>query len=264
MGQGSKEKPSDLDLLVEKIEDKIKRPKAKHVWDKGESPVVKWRKALSPEDKKKFYEGIQKKSAEARAKKKQERAEATEKAKEMLPEIIAQQMLLEDNPEYKPSSDMIGKLRTLMDKGYTVEQMRQGAFRQLSDKSWQKLLKFLFKDHIAQVEDVGLELITKKKQMVSMLKKRVRIIKKELRAYKAEKKFVPPALLKVLGETEDKLMEIELDMANTLHKIGAVGEKSKAASINIYTSTPRPRKPEDEAIDVTPKVQTLDGLIKKT
>lgn len=241
--------------------------KRKGPWTAENSPVVKWRNSLTPEQREAHYKRLAQAGTAKRMEKVALLEEAKRKSYDLLPELIAQQYLLADKDDYKPTNEMLGQIRDLMNKGLSVEKMRQGAFRALSDKSWQKLTKFLFKDHVSQSEDLGLELLNKKHAAIETLKKRVRMIRKEIKQYKkttdkvtGKSLFVPPALLKVLGETEDKLMSLEFETANTLHNIGAVGEKAKAASITIITNTPRPRS--EEAIDITPKTESLAELVK--
>lgn len=219
----------------------------------------------SPEEKKAKLDAIIAKANETRRLKKQAMAEAKIKAQELLPELIAQDILRTETDNYTPRQETIDKLKSLQDSGLSFDQIRKKYFAQVSDSGWHKLTKFVFKSQIEQPEDLGLDLISAKKKHLGMLDRRVKMIKKELKQLKkAKKEGKSPLtsaneLMKMLAIAEDKFMEMEMDFAKTLHSIGAVGSKVKSASIHIHSSIPRPAA--ENAIDVTPKV-SLNDLLK--
>ena len=219
----------------------------------------------TPEERRAKIDAITAKANETRRLKKQAMAEAKIKAQELLPELIAQDILRTETDNYTPRQETIDKLKSLQDSGLSFDQIRKKYFAQISDSGWHKLTKFVFKSQIEQPEDLGLDLIGAKKKHLGMLDRRVKMLKKELKQYKKAKKEGKPILgganelMKMLAIAEDKFMEMEMDFAKTLHSIGAVGSKVKSASIHIHSSIPRPAA--ENAIDVTEKV-SLNDLLK--
>lgn len=220
----------------------------------------------SPEDKKKKIDAIVAKAKETKRKKREAIAAARIKAQELLPELMAQDILKAETDNYTPSQGTIDKLKSLQDSGLNFEQIRKKYFSQVSDSGWHKLTKFVFKSQIEQPEDLGLDLISAKKKHLGMLDRRVKMLKKELKQLRKAKKegksllTSTNELMKMLAVAEDKFMEMEMDFAKTLHSIGAVGSKVKSASIHIHSSIPRPAS--DNSIDITPKVNLNDLLNK--
>lgn len=84
-----------------------------------------------------------------------------------------------------------------------------------------------------------------------MLKRRAGMVKKEMKRYRDKEKYIPPALFRELSHVEDRLHDVEIELAQVLTKIGVVGDKNKQGSINLHIHTPRPKV--EVAIDVTPE-----------
>ncbi len=209
-----------------------------------------WYKSLSPEEQRAHIDQLQAKRRAKLEEKKKLRMSAEEKAKELLPELIAKDYIR--SADWRPSDNMLQKLRELVGKGYSIDDMRNGPFRDLDEKTWSSVIKHLFKDQVGQIEALGISLLQSRKEALARCKKRARMIKKEMRVFKTQGKPVPPKYFTELGAVEDKQHAIEVELMKTLHHVEAVGEKSKAASITMNFSTPRP-KPSEAAIDVTPK-----------
>ena len=229
--------------------------------------IGKFINSIPASEKEAHYARVTAKAKETKARKKQIIIEAKKAAQKLLPELIAQDLLRAEGENYTPRKETIDKLKALQDAGLTFDEMRKRHFSAISDTGWHKLTKFAFKSLIEQPEDLGLDLVSAKKKHLKMLKRRCSMLRKEIKEWKKEQKKsdskkigVPHALLSSLATAEDKFMELEMDFAKTLHSIGAVGSKVKSASINIFTSIPRPK--DEESIDVTPKKITLDDLIK--
>lgn len=257
-------------------DDQVEQPqkltsKGPHVTGAGRPSIKNFLDSMSPEQKKAFYESNRAK-AKARAEAKRQEREAVERqAKEMLPALMAEQMSQEiamhdADTNYVPSREILTKLRTFKDSGLTTDEMRSRFFKDLTDRSWQRLMKFLFKDHVGQVEDLGLDILNAKKKALSTLEARRRTLRKEIKHAKKNGKAPPPAFFKLLADAEDRIMTLEMDVSKTLHSLGAVGEKSGAASLHLHFGTPRP-KPEQEEKSVEGTVvpptnaASLDALL---
>lgn len=215
--------------------------------------IGNWYKSLTPEEQKAHIAKIQAARKERLAQKKALKMSAEERAKEMLPELIAKDMMR--SADWKPSDEMLQKLRNLVSKGYSIDDMRNGPFRNLDDRSWASIVKHLFKDQVGQIEALGISLLQSRKEAIVRCKKRAREIRKQMKIFKKAKNPVPPKYFTELGAVEDKLHAIEVELMKTLHHVEAVGEKSKAASITMNFNTPRPKPTTEGAIDITPKAE---------
>ncbi len=222
-------------------------------------------KKMTPEEKKVWYAEQAEKRKATYAEKRETIRKAREKAKDLLPEILANDMLMSENDNYHPRQETLDKLRSLIDSGLTMEQMRTQYFKGMTDKGWEKMTKFLFKSHHVNAETLGLDIMTVKVQLMKTLKARVRNYKAEIREYKkankGQKKFVPLTLLNMLAAAEDELFRVEMDYAKAVTHLGVVGDKSKSPSIIIHTTVPRPVAPSNEPKDVTPPKQKLSDIL---
>ena len=210
-----------------------------------------WYKNLTPAEQKAHIDKLQAKRRSSLEEKRKLKMSAEEKARELLPELIAKDMIRA--ADWKPSDEMLQKLRGLVEKGYSIDDMRNGPFRNLDDKSWQSIVKHMFKDQVGQIEALGVSLLQSRKEALARCKKRARAIRKEMKFFKKTNKPIPPKYFTELASAEDKLHAIEVELMKTLHHVEAVGEKSKAASITVNLNTSRPRPSSEGAIDITPK-----------
>lgn len=218
--------------------------------DVKQKNIGDWLKSLTEEQRQAHYAKMQEKRREYVANKRKLKMSAEEKAREMLPELLARDMIAEKTGEFRPSEETLMKLRDLISKGYTVEQMRSGPFRGLEQKVWDSIIKHLFKNHVGQIEDLGITLIQSRKLAMSRLQKRARMIRKEMKEWKKSGKRVPPKLFSELGACEDKIHSIEVELTKTLYQVEAVGEKAKAPSITLNFGTPRPSPVEEKVVVV--------------
>lgn len=220
--------------------------------------IDEWYDSLTPEQQKAHIEKIQRRRIEVKAEKEKERTNAIKQAQALLPELIAREVMAGDSTkEYRPSNETLHKLRVLISKGCGIQEMRQGPFRSLSDKHWQALTKFLFKDHYSQGEDLGLMMIKSRQVAVKDTKSRIGMLKRQIKWHKTEypKLPCPIGLIEMLGREQKYLHEIEVEMAKTMHNINIVGEKAQSAGLTIIMNTPRPPKQQEMSIDITPKAE---------
>jgi hypothetical protein len=213
---------------------------------------------LSAEEKKAFYE----RNKELRLQKKENKSvvleEARHKAEKMLPELIALDMLRTQMPDYVPRQETIAAVRHIMSNGgYTMERLRTEHFPNLSDEQWSNFTKYLFKSHVAHAEQLGLDILTVKKKTISILQARLEKLEVELKKAKKDNPKIVGTVLKLITETESRMLEIETDVAKTLYSVGVVGEKQASQVLHVHTSIPRP-SPKDVTIGANGEVQNTN------
>ncbi len=209
------------------------------------------------ERRRKISETIKRQNQEKREK----QAELMAKAQALLPALVAEEILMADNKDYIPSQKTINKLKELLaEPGKTIEQIRGSLFRDMTDVGWAKLMKYAFKSHVSQIEDVGMELVRARQSAIQKIKDNIDVLKADLALWKEKNKpkrksagaTTHMGLVSIIIRLEERLYQMELDFANTLHSIGAVGEQAKSPSFHIHMSIPRPPKLEPKTITVEP------------
>lgn len=234
-----------------------------------ESNIGKFRASMTPEQMAEWQKKIVEKGNATRAKKRETVLAAKEKAKSLLPELIAADLLLAEGENYTPRQSTIDKIKSILKDNpkLTMEDMRKRYFSAMSDRGWEKLTKALFKSHLSHVEDLGLEILQVKKDAIRVLEKRIRMLNKEIKNARKYQKAnnlqirAPSSVLEFLVDCEKELLKIKLDVSKAIHSVGAVGEKNKTSgAIHIHTTIPRPT--EQAAVrDITPTKVSLDELI---
>ena len=220
----------------------IKTTKLPLMSQETSSNLMKWRESLTPEQR----EALAQKTAEARsrkAKEKREKLEAAKRAAEaLLPHVLAEQMKNEiEGKDFKPSPETINRLRALVDKGLTLKQLKDDYFKDVDNVVWQKIVRFLFQDQVANAEDLALRLIESQKRLLKELGKQLKDIKKQKREQMKQKKDIS-GLSRLQLQLTEKIFQLQVNVNEAMLNLGVVGEKQKAASINIHMSVPRPEK----------------------
>lgn len=224
--------------------------------------IEKYNMTLTPDERAALRAKATVKRKEAAERKRRDRAELMKKAEALIPEIVAHDILNAEHRDFQPKQETIDKLKAMLSDGkLSIEETRKKYFAGIKDDAWKKLMKFVFKSHVSQVEDVGLELVEAKRKALRSLEGHLRVLRKEVRKYKLKDKKapLPLGLLDRIRLIDKELCDLRIDFAKTLHSIGAVGDKSKAASVHLHMSIPRPPSPEPP--EVTEKV-VLSSLIK--
>lgn len=242
----TEKKTESLDTLLQQHNtEKPKRKSQIHEYflkHKTPEEIAEWRKQAA-EKRKAIW-----------AQKKAEKEAMMEKAKALMPEMLAYDLLSEEveKENWIPKQDLIDKVKLILKKDIPLEELRARYFKNVSDKTWHHLMKFVFKSQISQSEDLGAEIMRVKRASVDRLRKQLRDIKKQMKYHKEEtgKKVVPAYLLNMKLDIENRLMDLEQDVAKTLFQIGAVGEKSKAPSFIVNMKLPRPEKKEKDIVEV--------------
>ena len=240
-----------------KLDDLIEKPKRKNLiqenFFKNKTPeeIAAWRKS-STEKRRAIWE-----------QKKIEKAEMIEKARALMPEMLAYDLLSEEvkKDNWIPNQELIDKVKVLLKKDMPLETLRSKYFEKVSDKTWHHLMKFVFKSQVAQSEDLGAEIMRVKQSTGERIKRQIREYKKQIKYYQEEKKtrIIPAYLLQLKRDAEMELIRLEREVAETLFKVGAVGEKSKAPSFIVNMKMDRPQI-EKVVKEVAPKVMSIvDG-----
>jgi hypothetical protein len=236
------EKKESLDDLIQNIKPKRRNLIHEHfLKDKSEEEIKEWRAQAA------------KKRSEAWAIKRKAKEEMVEKAKELAPHMLAYDMLSEEvkKDNWIPSQDLIDKVKYLLKADMPLETLRAKYFTQISDKTWHHLMKFVFKSQVSASEDLGAEIMRVKQRTCERIKKQIREYKKQIKVYCEEKKtkIIPAYLLNLKRDAESELMRTEREVAETLFKVGAVGEKSKAPSFIVNMKMDRPKEKEVIVVD---------------
>lgn len=258
-------------------EDKIKKkdPRSKMLKEriaKGEfGGMTDWHKELeaNPEKKKAYWDYVHRRRDEALEKKRLQKQENIKAAKKMIPRLIAERELeRSEKGDYLPSPETIAQVRELVNNGMDLNEIRKHVGK-MTQKNWDKFVKAIFRNHYNQIEELGIDLISTKKKALNEIDKSLKEVQREIREEKRiikelkehdkEKGNVPKVrsvnsrLLDMKHKLQDRKFTIETELADILNRVGAVGERASAATINLNFSTPRPPVLQEGAIDVTPK-----------
>lgn len=202
----------------------------------------------------------------ASRKRRKEAIEAAKiKAEQMLPEVLAQDLLLLDNDQYTPRPEVLSKIKDLMDSGLSMEQLRKKHFSSMSEKGWDRLTKHLFKGYVATREDLGVRLAQSQEKHLASLEKHIKMIRKEIKLAKkwSQEKYgnskAPVSLIEQLTIALKEHREYDMAWSKTVTQVAMdTGKTKTSASIHIHTSIPRPKPAEKE---IEAKATRLDDLI---
>lgn len=238
--------------------------------------ITDWHRELeaNPEKKKAYWDWVHRRRDEAMAKKREEKKMLKADAKKMLPRLIAERELEQsEKGDYLPSPETIRQVRELIDRGMDLNEIRKHVGK-MSQKNWDKFVNAIFKNHYNQIEELGIDLISAKKKAITDLEKSLKEVQREIREEKRVHKMlkardeengkdpkprtVSSSLLQMKHKLQDRKYTVEMELADILNRVGAVGERSSAATINLNFSTPRPKALQDGAIDISPTKES-DG-----
>lgn len=221
--------------------------------------------AMSPEERKAFFERILEKRKATMAARKAKESELRVKAEEMAPIILAQEIIREGNENQRPPQAVIEKLKGLLSEGMTLDEMRKKIFPNSGEKAWNNLTKWLFQDHAPNAEALGLDILSVRRRAMRNTKAYLREIRREIKITKDEakkkgKRYEILGLLDRKRQAEKDLANMELDIAKVLHTVGAVGSKAKGGGGGVTLNFSIPRPP-NVSKDVTPKKVSLADIV---
>jgi hypothetical protein len=208
-----------------------------------------------------FYRYTTQKASHTKAQKKEEKRKQLEKARELVPQILATEMALEYNDNIRPSPALLEQLRRFIESGLPLEQIRSTYFQKISDESWGTLKRYLFSTRIAQVEDLANMYEVAFVRHKTILKKRIRMIKREIKELK-KKGHQTNSIMLMLINAENQLMQMERDRLKDYVSYGVVDSKEgpKNAPLHVHFSVPRPKQDEaDKAKVIEPEVLDENG-----
>jgi hypothetical protein len=219
---------------------------------------------MTEEEKIQWRKDSLRKAQETRDKKKALEAERRKKAEELIPHLLAEDLLMIENESYTPRESTLNKVRELLtDPKLTFEELKRKYFSNMSQKGWEKLTKFLFAHQVSNIEDLGNQILQSRYRAIEAIKKDIRTVKREIKMSrelsfeKNKKKMANPKLLEMKFDLEKRLMEYQLDVDKTLHTVKFANEKkSGALSLHIHNQIPRPQPK-----DVTPTKVVLSEVL---
>lgn len=214
-----------------------------------------------PELRRAFYRYTTQKSNWTKAQKKEEKRKLLEKAKEIVPQLLATEMALEYNDNARPSLQLLEQLKRFIESGLPLEQIRAQYFPKISDESWSNLKRYLFSARITQVEDLANMYEVAFMRHKNILKKRIRMIKREIKELK-KRGSATNSIMLMLINSENQLMQMERDRLKDYVSYGVVDGKEgqKNAPLHVHFSVPRPKADEaDKAKVIEPEILDENG-----
>lgn len=238
MDDKTTQEPVKLSALIK--ESQPKKPKS-------EAPIVKnFYSKMTPKEYAAWRERSKNKANATRARKTKERLEIKEKAKQIMPSLLAAQLLSDDSKKHNwiPEQETIDQIKYLMSKNLTTDQMRKQHFPKVKDDVWQKIMKFVLRSSVSQSEDLGNAVFQAREITKGRLEKQLKDIQKQQKIWCKEKntKLKPAYLLEAEMKTIARIAELDNDYAMTMHRAGIVGDKGKSPTMHVHLGTPRPQK----------------------
>lgn len=235
--------------------------------EKKISPIEKhFFSKMTVEERKAWHEQANVKRRAAAAKRKKAKEDLRQRATAMLPQLLAEEMLLLEKDNYSPTNHILEKVRGLLDDPkMTLEKLRRTHFREMTEKGWGRLMQFLFKDQVASEADLGNQLMEQRKEELFRLDEHIAFLEKEIKLVKKSKKkagqvpTVPFGLLQIYTKAKEERRNYRLDVSKNIFDTNLKTKNQKAsASIHIHTTVPRPDR-EIKTVEIP--VQKLDDLV---
>lgn len=222
--------------------------------EKKQSPIEKWYNSLDEDQKAAHQAKLAKARKEKAEIRKEMKAKAQKEAEEMVPMMLAEQIKNEiDGRNFKPSVETLEKLRSIVDKGMTVKEIRKKYFAGIEPTVWDKIVKMLFRDQVANAEQLGIQVLNSQQAHMKVLEKQLRSLKSEKRRLKKEKQTIPPAMFSMENKLSEQIFQLQIDVNQAMLSLGVVGEKQKAGGVNVNVNFARPAPAEKEVVvDVSP------------
>lgn len=226
---------------------------------KGRASIGEWLNALTPEEKKEHYASIARKRKAYAA----DRKELKNKAKEIVPQLLAQRMIERIDKEAQLPQELVNTIRDMVEKtNMAPDEVIKKILPYASLETIENLERKLFKARVSSTEVVSNRVEHTRIQQLKTLKLRRRRAKQQIKYWKKEnkdKKVIPQYLMNALERAEDAVMELEIQVGSFHKEMGVVGEEKKGSQVvHIHTSIPRP-EPKTVTVDVP--VQKLGDLI---
>jgi hypothetical protein len=215
------------------------------------TPLVRWMQNLTPEQKEAHMAKVKAGRAKQAQKKRTEIASLRKEAEKMVPRLFAEDLKSEiEGNDWKPSEETRQKLSLLVDQGLTIKELRLKYFSGVSQIVWDKIIRDLFKRQVANEDDLGLRLLQSQQVHLKALQQQLRSVQKDSKQHRKNKEPVPHSLRKMELDLTERIYQLNISVSEAMLKLGVVGEKQKAANINIHMNIERPKAKEVEAIEV--------------
>lgn len=150
----------------------------------------------------------------------------------------------------KPPQIAIDKCVELASRRVPLKKIR-AVFGEMSDKAWENLKNYAFREEIARPEDAGFTIQKNAEAHAKVLKKRIAELRDILDRGLAVGK-VNFSLLEMLYKAEDDLYQVQTIAIEKSYRVGAFGNKKKTGSGGIVVKFNLSRPPE-LVKDITPQ-----------
>ncbi len=151
----------------------------------------------------------------------------------------------------KPPQIAIDKCVELASKRVPLKKIRN-LFGHMSDKAWENLKNYAFREEVARPEDAGFTIQKNAEAHAKVLKKRIKELREIIDQMKASDKPVGVSVLEMLYKAEDDLYQVQTTAIEKSYRVGAFGNKKKSGSGGIVVKFNLSRPPE-LVKDITPK-----------
>ena len=230
--------------------------------------VGQWLANLTPEERKQHYANLSATMKKHWEDKREQKNKAIEIANSLVPQVMAQKIAEDLGASSRPDPNLIMKFREVVGTGEPLEKIRVKYFKAINDDQWNNFKKYLFAEKVSQVEDLGNMLLSAQEKHRAILSRRKRELRREINQWKKSRRgdskySAPISLLNMLYETENKLLELDMDVPKALSTVDAVGNKKGAPSVTIVTNVPAPgEKPVVKSIKTVEKMSVSEAMAK--
>lgn len=202
--------------------------------------------SMTPEEKKQWYADRKQRIAESRKNKKQEVIEWKREILTNLGNMIREDTLKLDDPQYQPSDLTLWKIHAFLKQGFSIIDIRDSLLSAgvCTEVGWTKLKKILFEKHISKIEDLGLDVFASQQRSLEIIDDEIRHLKKMRKA-----KPLDVNVSKALIDCAKTRHGIMAELTRLFAVAGVVGEKKKGSTtINILSAIPRPQTHEEKLV----------------
>lgn len=206
----------------------------------GKPNIEKYWASMTPDEKLLARKRINEKASETKKKRAAERERALVESKG---HVAASGLSI---PEVdRPPQEAIEKVVELSGKRVGLAAIRK-VFAGISDKAWENLKTYAFKEGVATPNDAGIRIQKNAENHAKVLRKRIKDLKDRLAAHDNSKRllFNPQAILLMLHKAEDDLYEVETKAIEKSYRVGAFGNKKGKSGGGIILKLNIPRPPE--------------------
>jgi hypothetical protein len=209
---------------------------------------------MSEEEKKAWYAQRREKIKAVHANRRQEVKDWKQEQVRMLANMVREDTLNLDDPQYQPTELTLWKIHSFLNQGFTILDIRDGLLEQgiCTEMGWNKLKKLLFEKNLSRIEDLGFDIFASQRRSLELIDQEIKTLQKMKRAKPYEVN-----ISKAIIDAAEKRHRIQGEMTKLFIAGGIVGDKKRGGNtINFFSGVPRPKREEklvEEAVEVTPQ-----------